>query len=770
MFTVEADASDVGIGAVLMQNGKPLSYFSRKLGPRMRLAATYQKELFAIVEAVYKWRQYLLGRRFIIRTGHRSLKGLMQQKLERKEVLDGFRQEQGMIIFCDRYFIGVESKLKELLLSKFHNTSMTGHSGVKKITGGLAATFVGTIKGMGGCVNGLYYGSTDILDHCLPVLMRLRPCMDAFHPLIIPYPSGSTKVADVEELLIERDVLLRQLKKSLAQAKNQIVMQANKKHHKVEYKIKDMVLVKLQPYRQITLAKRCSNKLAKRYYETFEVLQRVGKVAYRLALPEARRLTRQVLVQWMGSSPQKATWEYLSEFQETYPSHHLEDKVISEGEKNVTLRRSKPAWQKDYAINVEQDVTNSTSFFSKMKMVGGGLDFERKNVNTNICCSTRWMLVVGRDVCVDLTWSSSLTQTAMVDFVPGRAVTEAAQRKRVKYEAKYRKRYRWKLRLLESKMLASKQIDFAINNNPENKLILLTRDKHIVWKSELQKVEFPAKAVFVSGLCLLNIGLGASNSIMARLEAQKAMCDSSERELHKKLQHKDELEKQTRPEWEQQARKRSRMDGILCNENDDNQEQHKAYETETQEEYETANAVENENNPQNMKVEEKGVTYAIRFPVDGDLVEEEEDEESRHQRGKGNIDKWLQLLMGEEEGMDQSTQLCDANGNKIDEIIRKMNLKYPQVEALNNKEPKIVEMKSLEEIVVKNHPYKITARRSSVSDPKLSTMKSLSLELDIPVSRVINVIFLFVLIYVNQYVTPNTKVLAAAYPIWPAAT
>ena len=47
---------------------------------------------------------------------------------------------------------------------------------------------------------------------------------------------------------------------------------------------------------------------------------------------------------------------------------------------------------------------------------------------------------VGRDVCVDLTGSSPLTQTGMVDFVPGRAVTEAAQRKRVKYEAAQRKR------------------------------------------------------------------------------------------------------------------------------------------------------------------------------------------------------------------------------------------------------------------------------------------------------------------------------------------
>ncbi|GJV52553.1 putative reverse transcriptase domain-containing protein [Tanacetum coccineum] len=42
----------------------------------------------------------------------------------------------------------------------------------------------------------------------------------------------------------------------------------------------------------------------------------------------------------------------------------------------------------------------------------------------------------GRDVCVDLTGSSPLTQTGMADFVPGRAVNEAAQRKCVKYEAK----------------------------------------------------------------------------------------------------------------------------------------------------------------------------------------------------------------------------------------------------------------------------------------------------------------------------------------------
>ncbi|GJW44289.1 hypothetical protein Tco_0073088 [Tanacetum coccineum] len=42
----------------------------------------------------------------------------------------------------------------------------------------------------------------------------------------------------------------------------------------------------------------------------------------------------------------------------------------------------------------------------------------------------------GLDVCVDLTGLSSLTQTGMIDFAPGRAMIEAAQRKCVKYEAK----------------------------------------------------------------------------------------------------------------------------------------------------------------------------------------------------------------------------------------------------------------------------------------------------------------------------------------------
>ena len=78
-FVLETDASNVGIGGVLMQDGHPLSYFSKKLGLRFAGASAYIREMRAIVEAVLKWRQYLLGRHFTIRTDHKSLRELLTQ-------------------------------------------------------------------------------------------------------------------------------------------------------------------------------------------------------------------------------------------------------------------------------------------------------------------------------------------------------------------------------------------------------------------------------------------------------------------------------------------------------------------------------------------------------------------------------------------------------------------------------------------------------------------------------------------------------------------
>ena len=93
---MECDASGIGIGAVLMQEGKPIAYFSEKLSGAALNYSTYDKEMYALVRALETWQHYLLPKEFVIHTDHESLKHLKwQNKLNkrharRSEFLESF--------------------------------------------------------------------------------------------------------------------------------------------------------------------------------------------------------------------------------------------------------------------------------------------------------------------------------------------------------------------------------------------------------------------------------------------------------------------------------------------------------------------------------------------------------------------------------------------------------------------------------------------------------------------------------------------------------
>jgi len=79
-FVVYCDASKMGLGGVLMQNGQVVAYASRQLKIHERNYPTHDLELAAVVFVLKIWRHYLYGSKFEVFSDHKSLKYLFSQK------------------------------------------------------------------------------------------------------------------------------------------------------------------------------------------------------------------------------------------------------------------------------------------------------------------------------------------------------------------------------------------------------------------------------------------------------------------------------------------------------------------------------------------------------------------------------------------------------------------------------------------------------------------------------------------------------------------
>ncbi|GJT48242.1 putative retrotransposon polyprotein [Tanacetum coccineum] len=95
LFTLECDASLVGIGAVLSQDKKAIAFFSEKLSEARQKWSTYELEFYAIYQSVHHWEQYLF---------HRG---------EQNKVADALSQRAELLVTLKTKVIGFEY-LKDL--------------------------------------------------------------------------------------------------------------------------------------------------------------------------------------------------------------------------------------------------------------------------------------------------------------------------------------------------------------------------------------------------------------------------------------------------------------------------------------------------------------------------------------------------------------------------------------------------------------------------------------------------------------------------------
>jgi hypothetical protein len=117
VFQVKCDASGFSIGAILSQEDRPITYFSKKLDEAKVKYSTYDKEFYAIIQALKKWRHCLIPKQFVLYSDNHALQFVTQQeKLNQKHAK--WVEYMKNFTFVIKHILGTANKVADALSRK----------------------------------------------------------------------------------------------------------------------------------------------------------------------------------------------------------------------------------------------------------------------------------------------------------------------------------------------------------------------------------------------------------------------------------------------------------------------------------------------------------------------------------------------------------------------------------------------------------------------------------------------------------------------------
>jgi hypothetical protein len=119
---------------VLLQQGQPVAFLSKALGPSHKASSIYEKEFLALIMAVEKWRSYLQLQEFIIKTDHKSLSYLIEQNLHSEMQRKAMTRLMGLK-FKIVYRQGKENVVADSLSRMGHLMALQAVSEVRLVDG-----------------------------------------------------------------------------------------------------------------------------------------------------------------------------------------------------------------------------------------------------------------------------------------------------------------------------------------------------------------------------------------------------------------------------------------------------------------------------------------------------------------------------------------------------------------------------------------------------------------------------------------------------------